>query len=443
MKLFRYTLALTIIFLVMFNFGNSSERWTLIENIYGKYFGVSDRVDSKNLSVLSVTPRPYLFISTDGGFNWKQILADSVVYRDYENRKGLIKYISMAFPSKDRILIGGDSGIIKISTDLGMSWKNANAPVNMSYQYNTINHLSFDETKFGIAATEKEIFRTSDSGSSWTKIELSKNSELRIIGSYLLDTNEILVEIDSCESCNNPLNIIISKDFGSTWTIYPHPASSTGKIEVINDSLLFRSCFNQTTEGYEDIIIKSTNGGVSWETVLHELSKPPSAPIIDIDFYDKNNGIAAGFKCTFYSTTDGGNTWKHETAWEEDLYPPHITTCQMPDINTAILFGMNGHIIRNDKLTSVSSKIFEKNIRIFPNPAKDYCTININNTITGSEIRIEIIDLLGNKIDSFNHNITTAVQESFSFNVESYSKGLYYVLIKYNHRIESIPLIIN
>ncbi len=63
--------------------------------------------------------------------------------------------------------------------------------------------------------------------------------------------------------------------------------------------------------GHDATIIRSTDSGNSWELVqtFPELDRP----LLDVYFFDENEGIAIGAYGLFYRTLDGGMNWQQES----------------------------------------------------------------------------------------------------------------------------------
>ena len=86
-------------------------------------------------------------------------------------------------------------------------------------------------------------------------------------------------------------------------------------------------------------IRKTINGGTTWTVVTPAgMSSTPYA----MGFFDGTTGITSGVSGTIYRTTDGGNTWSAITSGTtSSLY-----TLAIADANTAIICGTNGVILR-------------------------------------------------------------------------------------------------
>ncbi len=134
-----------------------------------------------------------LWKTTDGGHSWQQISPDlsrktwevpaSVgKYRDSESvkpsQRGVIYAVAPSPLDGNRIWAGTDDGLVQVTTDGGLHWKNVTPPQLAAWQkvsvmdaghfdprtaYAAINTLRLDDLR-------PHIFRTRDGGATWTEI---------------------------------------------------------------------------------------------------------------------------------------------------------------------------------------------------------------------------------------------------------------------------------
>ena len=83
--------------------------------------------------------------------------------------------------------------------------------------------------------------------------------------------------------------------------------------------------------------------------------------------------------------------------------------------NTQYLFNTVEYIASNNEYTS-------NNLKIYPNPTNDIITINFNNKNLAS---IQLFDVLGKSIHQF-----TTHQNTFSIDLSSYEKGIYFLQVE-------------
>ncbi len=100
----------------------------------------------------------------------------------------------------------------------------------------------------------------------------------------------------------------------------------------------------------ENLIIKSTDGGVSWEEIPYSFE----GKLLSISFWDEDNGVAVGEAGLILQTKDGGNTW---TTRNPGL-PTDLNSVTVKSETSAIAVGANGQVIQTsnqgDTWTNVS-----------------------------------------------------------------------------------------
>lgn len=91
--------------------------------------------------------------------------------------------------------------------------------------------------------------------------------------------------------------------------------------------------------GNSGVILRSTNGGNTWQT---QYVDSVGRSIYEADFVDNNNGYIVGTSGLMMKTTDGGNSWTNvsngstTTLWYVDFF----------DANTGLITGASGTVLR-------------------------------------------------------------------------------------------------
>jgi len=152
-----------------------------------------------------------------------------------------------------------------------------------------------------------EIHRTTDGGQSWA-LQTTVSNYLRSVGF----ANSLKGWAGSL--FGSPL-LYATSDAGVTWTPVtnisdPQPTGICG-LSVVNASVAY-GCGRY--DGPPAILIKTTDGGTTW--ISHDMALYASS-LIDVHFFDENNGLAVGGTGPFearhaviLSTNDGGGTWQ-------------------------------------------------------------------------------------------------------------------------------------
>jgi photosystem II stability/assembly factor-like uncharacterized protein len=107
-------------------------------------------------------------------------------------------------------------------------------------------------------------------------------------------------------------HILRSADAGRTWTQSPVPASANLTAAWFADEK------NGWAVGHVETILRTTDGGESWELVHFAPENPQ--PLLDVCFADASRGVAVGAYGVVFVTTDGGAVWS-QVPFEPDPLP--------------------------------------------------------------------------------------------------------------------------
>ena len=243
---------------------------------------------------------------------------------------------------------------------------------------------------------------------------------------------------------------------------------------------LFSVCFPASDTGYavgaegsNGIIIKTTDGGTTWNILPTETDNPLSS----VFFTDDNTGYAVGWMGTGIKTTDGGTTWTNlpiETMRDlNSIYFPtsnsgyvvdeggeiikttdagnswtfdssgtwnDLMSVFFTDSTTGYVVGLAGTILKkgNGGVTFIKEhQPSETTFTICPNPANDKITITGKN-MAQEEIRITIFTINGEQ----SMNETFRNQNQIKMDVSTLSKGTYLVKIWTKDTVEVKKLVI-
>ena len=196
-------------------------------------------------------------------------------------------------------IIGPNNGVVRRSTDGGTSWTTVLGGLATSGGVDFAN-----ESTGAVPGPRGTIFRTVDSGATWTPQQSG--------------TTEILIDV-SLPSANTGIAvgrnaaIVRTTDGGTLWQLQPHPE--------LGDVELQRVDFADPEVGFiigdssgpgTPIILHTTDGGVTW------VEQPVVAGerILDLACVDRNSAVILTLKRVL-TTTDGGEHWTPS----EPFYP--------------------------------------------------------------------------------------------------------------------------
>jgi len=261
---------------------------------------------------------PGLFKSVDGGGSWKAVgTVDGVT--------------SLAIdPINSTTLYAGTSiGVVK-STNAGESWVDAGNnlpsgtvrgllidPSAPSTLYALINNVN---PSFGTGANQSAIFKTTDSGNSWTALNTgfppsAYISVLALAPSAPSTLYAFAPAFDPTQS-GGPLigGLLKSTDGGKSWTTLntlPGGAFVNSlAIDPMNSSTVYATVNSR--------LLKSSDGGQSWETLNSDLPPNTNISFVVIDHADPSAVYVAimsfspmGLSAGLLKSTDGGTSWRN------------------------------------------------------------------------------------------------------------------------------------
>jgi PKD repeat protein len=291
------------------------------------------------------TPAGGMWETTDGGTTWSPLtdnngvlgVSDIVLANDFETSNTM--YIATGDRAGGSLWsLGGDNandnnsiGVLK-STDGGQTWTETGLTFLPRNRY-TMGRLLMDPINGDvmIAGTSYGIYRTEDGGENWS----------RSMGSvYAIDmefhpTNSDIVYASTSEG--NQTRILKSTDNGQSFeTIISLPASVRSEIAVTPDEPDFVYAVVANSAGGLNGIYKSTDAGENFNEIFDGDSNNGNM----LGYYSNGSGENEGqgsYDLTIavsptnkddvfiggintWKSTDGGNTWEINNMWTSSTY---------------------------------------------------------------------------------------------------------------------------
>ena len=201
---------------------------------------------------------------------------------------------SMTFADRNRGFAAGSGfrAIMK-TTDGGKNWFTQQLPI-------VIQTVKFFDPLNGIASSAEGVLTTSDGGQTWTQRPNATGA------SEWFDTNRGW-RINNSEIVGGLIRqkIDYTTNGGVTWT----PGATPGGTFVFR--LFFTDAQNGWGVGTKENIIRTTDGGLTWQTQRGGLNAPQrfNLPLEDIFMFDPLRGIAVGHTGLIFTTSDGDAAW--------------------------------------------------------------------------------------------------------------------------------------
>ena len=368
---------LCLLFFVMFFMQlnvTAQNGWKLIHS-FGREVGCIAFKDSLN-GFVAAAQEPVIYKTTDGGITWNVLGISNLT-----NKITKIIFVNDNF----FIGVGGKGTVIK-SIDGGKTWevKNIGDSLDLKTVYSAMNGSLFAAQWSG-----NEIYKSTDRGETWTTPTVEGfliychdfafiSNEIGYgVGEPVIKTTDggdtwvsvslFLSFIEAIKFVSKTVGYIFNTgeiaktmDGGNTW-------QSQYKIDnyyMSNSRFLDLAVWNENIvwAAGADIIVKTTNGGLTW----HEQPFSPYHYLLKIQCVDSLICFAIGFEGAFYKTTNGG------FSAPALVYPPDST------INLTLTFTLTWDNYTDGEL-----------FRVHLAKDSDFNEIVVDTTLTGKKLQLK------------------------------------------------------
>jgi len=281
----------------------------------------------------------YIAKTVDGGATWNSVTAPG----QFKDGYGIY---SLAFLSVDTGFAVGLLGRILKTTNGGQTWD------TYSPTYIPVTAVSFPSADTGYITTWNNVYKTTDSGMTWTMLPLSVGTE------YASSSRFEQAQFASADTgflvSSNYTRVFNTVDGGKTWTQQnptPYSYDVTRGISFLDQKTGYLS-LEETGACCSGMIIRTKDGGKSWKPVwgsqyngemftgifyidestafairnyqvyktidsaktwtLLNLTNDYVNRLTDIWFTDKQTGFVASEEGTIFTTHDAGATWQSQ-----------------------------------------------------------------------------------------------------------------------------------
>ena len=378
----------------------------LVTNLKSMYF-VND---STGWAVGNATSTSKILKTTDGGMTWA-----------YQNVGSFGDLDNVYFVNENIGFSTGDILPFLKTTDGGNNWTSVPIIPGSDFRPSYLSKFYFISDLIGFYTTSNAIFKTTDSGVTWTQVlQNPVNPISNIDFSSAVSSNGLAVCFAG--------SVYKTTDTGDTWQLVPS-FTSTFLWDVSY------SGSNIIIAGEQDLF-KSSNSGVSWSSVSLSQPTPPNG-FVSVSLITDSIGFCGGSPYEIFKTTDGGNTWNFQTSFL-DIYNPNIQMINdtlgyiLADPNTGKFYKTtNGGESVTTSVSNVESK--NKDILVYPTFCKDILTVVCDNSNVDSDYKIinqNGVTVLEGKLDSNNNTI----------NIDELHSGNY-VFVIYGKHVQSKKII--
>jgi photosystem II stability/assembly factor-like uncharacterized protein len=404
-----------------------------------------------------------IYGTTDGGNNW------------IDQRQKGYKFNSIYFINESTGWAVGDSAIILYTTDGGDNWQRQNDEDSLQllsiYAINSQDVFVVGAFIKGLSIFDRigVIFKTTNSGETWTKQRIDSVYEF----------NSIVFINDSTGWMSGASGILLkTTNKGNTWakivldTSISKYKSALGKIQFVNQSIGWIGLSFLTGEQVYGSILKTTDGGNSWNIQSIPLQSAPSSYFVNeqlgwlvgdsymgsniykttdgganwtpcaktysgynfsIFYSNENTGWIAGYNYSnqrsIIKTTDGGNTWVGQ-----DIPSQYVTNLYFLNENTGWATGEEGIFkttnggVSGIKNISGHSPSIPKEIELYqnyPNPFNPSTIIEYKLT-KQQQVKLQIFNILGQKIALLVNEVQNAGSYKINWKPGMVTSGVYF-----------------
>lgn len=375
----KFTIILTVFFAISIT---TKAQWQQTNGTAGK------KVTSFALSGTDVLAGTYdgVLLSTNGGSDWSATGMTSDVY---------------ALTVTGSYIFAGNENVgLSVSSNNGTTWTPANN--GMTPGYNIISLATSGSNIF--AGAGNGIYLSTDNGSNWTAIN-----------NGLTNTNvtSIIASSPYLSIGTDGGGVFGSSDNGNNWS-----ANNSGLTNLNVRTLVFTSA---------NILYAGTSGGVfvfdyvgtnSWSPVNNGLTNLEVKTLIanGTDIYAGTQGGG------LFMTTDNGANWI-----SVNTGLPSNDILSLAIVGGYLLVGTTSEGVWKrslSEMTGINEINKSSSITIFPNPAFDIVTLNIDN-VSNFDLILNIYNVVGTIVKS-----ETMKQNNRQINIGDLCNGVYMVEVK-------------
>jgi photosystem II stability/assembly factor-like uncharacterized protein len=343
----------------------------------------------------------------------------------YRSSPPMWESVAMQFLDEYTGFILKENRHIVKTTDGGQSWRTVLDPVAFNAR-NRVGGISFPTNQIGYAwmslndYPEYYVYKTTDGGESWFQVK-SLNGPGYISGNMaFFDENTGIIAGPQRWMMRTTNGGI---DWDTVFNFHSFPSHLTKKdfkdIFIVNE--------NKAWVVGIGFICYTTDKGLNWYYVNHNINGIDSS-FYTVNFFGDTLGYVACYDGTILKTTDGGLTWTSDLSLKNSA----IIFSSAINLNGRAFFGTSdGRLIATEKITSVKETKVEINqfdlSYNYPNPFNSSTRIRFTIPVdvkNPKNVKIEIFDLLGRKVTTIIDKQLSSGTYEVEFNLNNSSLSM-------------------
>lgn len=370
---------------------------------------------------------PYIYKSLDFGKSWE------IIYKDVSNIPNYTHKEISSFTVQDSVIVLGlDTGYIKVSYDYGKNWDLQQLKFSKALPWE-IRFNKLHSSKVGCAMTYYDFFLTTD---AWkTSENIAIPDSMTYFGEHKIyfismtmpnDSSIFIAGTDYSKFQSDTFYLISSYDRGKTWKMTSTNLNIANINSYGNDFVIAQGTNERNpSSNSRSILYYTSDRGENWNKIIDTIFNPKASRyLMNIDFLDKENFVMT-LGTSIFVTHDRAKTWKFVEF--KKFSSPIVRVRYVNKDMIIVLSDYEEVYMYNPNKTDVEeAPLLLNSISYYPNPTKDILNIKFDSEPLVKE-EIEVYDLMGQRI-------TTQKIESIqtNINIQELNTGIYYCKLKQN-----------
>lgn len=435
MKQLNFSRYLCILFLSFISFESIAQTWqTLNATTFGWRFEDMQFLDQEIGWV--VDGGGQILKTIDGGVTWNQQYYNSNYY--FRSVEFFDENIGFA----GTLANGNPNSTLLKTINGGQTWTDITSTLPTNVPGICGMHMTNENTIYitGTFYSSAYIMKSIDQGVTWTYTDMG-NLCNALVDVYFKDENIGYAAGQSAQGTGLRGIIVRTINGGQTWNTVAIGTNSNEriwKIQEIENSVMYGSveAFTSTPEYY-----KSIDGGITWQ-LNSVTSAGVDGTIQGIGFLNEDIGWVGGYDTFFYETTNQGNSWE---------FKPAIGTSfnRFQRVNDTLMYTSGTNVYKYTDPSLLSIEEFEitkpkgHNIQVKgSNIIEDEAILELD-LINNTYCELSIYNTVGQRVKTLTEGKRNAGKYEIPFNVNSLSKGQYFIVLYTYHGYESIRIVID
>jgi len=371
----------------------------------------------------AATSEGQILRTDDGGGSWLPVYSNSDLY-----------FRCIEFINEDIGFAGTLDSVLLRTDDGGASWTEIQNQIPTPIPgLCGLSHYGDHVFGVGLFAYPAYFIRSTDQGLTWTYSDLSALAD-GLVECHFIDENVgYIAGIDQ----GSGGVILKTTDGGISWTLV-HDTQSGGdyvwKLDFVTSQIGYGSVESFTNSSR---IVKTTDGGNTWNVMQVD---PAVLDLQGIGFINADTGWVGPRNQLMYETNDGGSTW-----FQTSLFS---NVNRFFRINPDLMYASGSMVYRySDTNVSIEEVELQVNTHeimgVFPNPVAQQANVSIY-IDERTNARLDVFDIQGNHISELYSGRIDPGEHRFPINpaVLNYTpSGPYLIVLRTNEGFFSQPLI--